>query len=257
MITDLQKASLWKRIAAGIFDAILLCILAVGVAWLLTAVLDYDSHNAALEQAYINYENQYGIEFNISQEKYDGMSEQEQEAYEAAYQAAYAALIADEDVLYTYNLLLNLTLLITTFGILLAVLILEFFVPLWLKNGQTIGKKIFSIGLMRTDGVQMNNLQLFTRTVLGKFTIETMIPVYIIIMIVFNSIGIVGPVVLALIGLVQIICMVASRTNSMIHDMLAGTVAVDISSQMIFRTAEDLIAYKKKIAAEQAARQVY
>lgn len=253
MITDLQKASLWKRIAAAIFDAILLCILAVGVAWLLTAVLDYNSHNEALEQAYQHYETQYGVEFDISQEAYDGLSQQQREAYDEAY----AALIADEQVLYTYNLLMNLTLLITTFGILLSMLALEFVVPLWLKNGQTIGKKIFSIGLMRTDGVQMNTMQLFTRTVLGKFTIETMIPVYIVIMIVVHTIGIVGPVVLALIGLVQIICMVASHTNSMIHDMLAGTVAVDLSSQMIFRSTEDLIAYKKKIAAEQAARQVY
>ena len=253
MITDLQKASLWKRIAAGIFDAILLCILAVGFAWMLTALLDYNSHNTALEQAYASYETQYNVEFDISREAYESLTQQQRDAYDAAY----AALIADEDVLQTYNLLLNLTLLITTFGILFAVLVLEFLIPLWLKNGQTIGKKIFSIGLMRTDGVQMNNLQLFTRTVLGKFTIETMIPVYIIIMIVFNSIGIVGPLVLALIGLVQIICMVVTRTNSMIHDMLAGTVAVDISSQMIFRSTEDLIAYKKKVAAEQAARQAY
>ena len=253
MITDLQKASLGKRIAAGIFDAILLCILAVGFAWMLTALLDYNSHNTALEQAYASYETQYNVEFDISREAYESLTQQQRDAYDAAY----AALIADEDVLQTYNLLLNLTLLITTFGILFAVLVLEFLIPLWLKNGQTIGKKIFSIGLMRTDGVQMNNLQLFTRTVLGKFTIETMIPVYIIIMIVFNSIGIVGPLVLALIGLVQIICMVVTRTNSMIHDMLAGTVAVDISSQMIFRSTEDLIAYKKKVAAEQAARQAY
>ena len=43
----------------------------------------------------------------------------------------------------------------------------------------------------------------------------------------------------------------------MIHDLLAGTVVVDVSSQMIFRTTDDLIAYKKKIAAEQSARQVY
>ena len=37
MITDIQKASLLKRIAAGIFDGILLCILAVGFAWLMMA----------------------------------------------------------------------------------------------------------------------------------------------------------------------------------------------------------------------------
>lgn len=253
MITDLQKASVWKRIAAGIFDMILLCILAVGCVWLLTAVLDYDGYNASLEQAYADYETRYGVEFEITQTEYASLTQQQRDQYDAAY----AALIADEQVLYTYNMLINLALLSATFGILIAVLALEFAVPLWLKNGQTVGKKIFAIGLMRTDGVRMNNMQLFTRAVLGKFTIEIMIPVYILIMIFFNSIGVVGPLVLGLIALVQLICIAATRTNSLIHDLLAGTVAVDISSQMIFDSTEDLIAYQKKIAAEQAARQAY
>lgn len=48
-----------------------------------------------------------------------------------------------------------------------------------------------------------------------------------------------------------------TRTNSALHDLLAGTVVVDIGSQMVFRTTEDLIAYQKKVAAERAARQTY
>ena len=51
--------------------------------------------------------------------------------------------------------------------------------------------------------------------------------------------------------------MVFTRTNSAIHDLLAGTVVVDKTSQTIFRTTEDLIAFKKQAAAEQAARQAY
>lgn len=253
MVSDLQKASLLKRLAAGIFDGILLCILAVGAALLLSAVLNYNNVNSELEAAYDQYENQYGVEFDISGAQYDALTDSQRQQYDEAYKA----LTSDEAVLYTYNLLINLTLLITTFGILLAVLILEFVVPLWLKNGQTIGKKIFGIGLMRSDGVQMNNLQLFTRTVLGKFTIEIMIPVYIVMMIAFNSIGITGTLVLGLIVLVEIIALSVTRTNSMIHDLLAGTVAVDLASQTIFRTTEDLLAYKKKLHAEQVSRADY
>jgi len=48
-----------------------------------------------------------------------------------------------------------------------------------------------------------------------------------------------------------------TRNNSAIHDLLAGTVVVDMSSQTIFRSTEELIAYKKRVAAERAARQVY
>ena len=40
-------------------------------------------------------------------------------------------------------------------------------------------------------------------------------------------------------------------------DKLANTVTVDVASQMIFKTHEDMIAYKQKIAAEKAAAQTY
>lgn len=253
MITDIQKASILKRIAAGIFDGILICIFAVGFAWMLTGIFNYNSYNDALADGYAKYEQQYGITFDISQSEFDALSPEAQQNYENAYKA----MTSDQEVIHNYNVVLNLTLLITTFGILLAIGMLEFIIPLLLKNGQTIGKKIFGIGLVRVDGVQLTTLQLFVRTILGKFTIETMIPVYIVIMILFNSIGIVGLIVLFGILLTQIIAIIATRTNSLIHDMLAGTVAVDISSQMVFRTTEDLIAYKKKIHAEQAARSNY
>ena len=121
MVTDLQKASLLKRTAAGIFDGILLCTLAVGFAWLLAALLNYNGCNAALQQEYARYESLYGVEFDISQEAYQALSEQQRQNYDAAYQA----LTSDEAVLGSYNLLLNLSLIITTFGILLAVLALE------------------------------------------------------------------------------------------------------------------------------------
>ena len=55
MLQDLQKASLWKRISAYIFDTILLVTVAVGVAFLLSALLRYDAHTqkrAELRQAY-------------------------------------------------------------------------------------------------------------------------------------------------------------------------------------------------------------
>ena len=41
MYQDLQKASLWKRISAYIFDVILLVTVAVGVAFLLSTLFRY------------------------------------------------------------------------------------------------------------------------------------------------------------------------------------------------------------------------
>lgn len=253
MIHDLQKASLWKRASAWIFDFILLGVLVVGVALVLSAVFGYNGYNDTLDGAYTKYEEQYGVEFEISQEQYLAMTEQQRQNYNDAYNA----LISDQEAMYAYNMVLNLTMLITTASILISFLALEFALPLFLGNGQTLGKKIFGLCLMRTDGVQINTMQLFVRTVLGKFTIETMVPVYILIMIFFNMVGIVGTAVLAVLGLVQIVLLAVTATNAQIHDLLAGTVVVDYASQMIFRTTEDLIAYKKRVAAEEAARQTY
>ncbi len=253
MTTELQKASLLKRTAAGIFDFILLCILAVGLMWLLSLVFGVDGYQTTLDEGYARYEAQYGVIFDISQEEYEALSQQEQENYDAAYKA----LTEDEEVVRSYNMVLQLTLLVTTFAILLAILALEFVVPLLLKNGQTIGKKIFAIALVRTDGVKLNSLQLFVRTVLGKFTIETMIPVYMVLMIFFNAIGVTAVVILGGLLLAQTICVAVTRTNSLIHDLLAGTAAVDMSTQMIFRSTEDLIRYQQRIHAEKAARSAY
>lgn len=250
---ELQKASIWKRIAAWLLDMILLCVLAVGAAYLLSAVLGYDGYTGQLEAAYDRYETQYGITFEIDGQTYEAMTAEEKANYDAAYQA----LIADEEAMYAYNMVVNLSLLMTTLGILIAALVLEFIVPLLLKNGQTVGKKCFSLGVVRTDGVKMNTMQLFVRTVLGKYTIETMIPVYIAMMLFWGSIGIAGVLFLGALLIAQAVCVCVTRTNSAIHDLLAGTVAVDIASQKVFASTDELIAYTKRIHAERAQRQEY
>lgn len=253
MSNDLQKAGFWKRIAAWMFDGIFLSILAVGLGVLLSGLLGYDSYSNAVDEAYRRYEAEYGIVFEITQEEYDALTAEERRSYDDAY----AALIADTDAMYDYNMMLNLSLVITTGGILLAYLLWEFFMPLWLGNGQTLGKKIFGLCLVRNDGVKMNTMQLFTRTLLGKFTIETMIPVYILLMLFWGTMDLTGTLILGALLVGQLVCLSVSRSNAAIHDLLAGTAVVDLASQTIFRSTEDLIAFQKKVAAERAARQPY
>lgn len=261
MVTDLQKASLWKRFSAGLLDFILLAVVAVGVAALLSFFLDYNEKNEQLTDAYIRYEQEYeakyGVDLQITEAQYNAMSQAQRENYDAAWQAADEALRNDVQVNYLFNLVMNLSLLITTFGLLIAVLLLEFFVPLLLKNGQTIGKKIFAIALVRPEGVKVGNVQLFIRALLGKFTIELMIPVYILMMIFFNSIGIVGMAVLAAILIGELLSMIVSKTNNLIHDSIAGTVAVDMATQMIFGSMEERIEYIKRLHAQDVPKQEY
>ncbi|MDY4888159.1 MAG: hypothetical protein SO135_00220, partial [Sphaerochaetaceae bacterium] len=64
-------------------------------------------------------------------------------------------------------------------------------------------------------------------------------------------------VVIGLIAVLQAVLMIATKTNSMIHGVLSNTVVVDMASQLIFDTQQQMIEFKKAAAAEQAERQKY
>ena len=253
MTNDIQKAGLWKRLAAGILDGILLAVLAAGVALLLGAFLGYDGYKTTWNERCAYYEEQYSTSFQITEEQYKALPLQEKENYDKAYEA----LIQDDDAVKAYNMMRSMPMLIITGGILVACLLLEFALPMFFGNGQTIGKKVFGLGVVRVDSVRTTPLQMFVRTVLGKFTIEIMIPVYVVHMIFFGVTGLVGTLFLGALLVAQILIMALTQNKSLIHDLLAGTVVVDVASQMIFRDTQDLIDYKKRISREQSNRQTY
>ena len=152
-------------------------------------------------------------------------------------------------------MIVNLTLLITSIGILLSFVILEFIVPILFKNGQTLGKKAFGIAVMRFDGVKIGTPILFVRAILGKYTLETMVPVLFIIMLYF---GMTGGIALLLIGALligQLILIFSTRARTPLHDVIANTVTVDMASQMIFESQEAMLAYKKDLHAEKVLAQ--
>jgi uncharacterized RDD family membrane protein YckC len=253
MICDLQKANILKRISAYILDLILLTIVITGVAFALSAILDYDSYSETLDRIYNEYETEYGIDFDISAEEYAALTREEQKVYEDVNRL----MNENEEAIEAYNMTVNLALLITSISILAAYLLLEFIIPIVMKNGQTVGKKVFGIGLVRQDCVKVSTLALFVRTVLGKCTVETILPAYILILIIFGNLGMTGTVILAGFAILQIALVATSRTHSAIHDMMAATVPVDLNSQMIFDSDADLLAYKNKLHAENAARDKY
>lgn len=248
---DLQRAGMWKRLSAALFDSIILFTVIVGMALLLSTALGYDAYVDRLGELEQQYGDEFGVDLDITLEELKALSEEERQVYEAA-DAAYSQ---DPDVIYTYNMMLSMAMVIVTFAILLGYLLLEFLVPLLLKNGQTLGKKLFGIGVMRVDNVRLPSVLLFARTVLGKFTIGTMIPVYVIIMIVFGRLGMFGTVLIGALLLVQAILFFGTHAHTPIHDKLAGTVTVDLASQMIFDSPEALLEYKKRIHAESTAKQ--
>lgn len=253
MIYDLQKASILKRVSAWLLDVILLVILVTGAAALIAYVTDLDGYADQYLSSQTKYEEQYDTSFSLSLEEYNALPQEKREAFDAAYNA----LIEDQEAMYAYNMCVNLMLLLVSLSILIAYLVTEFIIPLLLGNGQTLGKKVFSIAVMRTNGVKIKPVVLFVRTFLGKYTVETMIPVLMIVLWLMGAGDMLSLAIPVIVLIVQIVMLAVTQTNSLIHDKLADTVTVDMASQMIFATEEDLLDYKKKVAAEKAERQTY
>lgn len=255
MQADIQKAIIWKRLAAWILDLILVVVLTSSIMWGLTAVSQYDKYATQFNNSRKQYAAQYGLtEEEISSVAvFNNLPEDKQ----AKVKEAEKAMGQDPVAVKAWNMMVSLILMMITIGLLISMLILHVGVPLLLKNGQTIGKKAFSLGVIRQDGVKMSNLQLFIRTLLGQFTIETMIPVYIVLMIYANTIGLLGTVVLFLLFIGQIVCMGVTQNNAAMHDLLACTTVVDLASQKVFQSSEELLEYTKQVHAERAARQEY
>jgi hypothetical protein len=55
----------------------------------------------------------------------------------------------------------------------------------------------------------------------------------------------------------QFVMLIITKDRTVLHDKLAQTVTVDMSSQMIFDTTDDLVEYKNKLQAENAEKAAY
>lgn len=253
MIYDLQKASMWKRISAFLFDGILLVVMAVVCALALSGLTGYDGYAGQVDDAYTKYSEQYGIDLRMSMTEFNALDEETRKIAEEAL----TAMNQDQEALRALGMVQQLSVLIPSLGFLLAYGVMEFLIPLLLKNGQTLGKKAFSIAVMHTDGVRLTAPMLFARTILGKYAVETMVPVYILVMLLLGSMDVTGLIVLLLLLVLEIGVMIFTYTNSPIHDLIAKTVVVDMGSQKIFETREDMLAYKQKLHEEKVKNASY
>ena len=264
---ELQKASLLKRASAYLLDIILVAVLAVGFGWIFSSILNYDDYYAQYTAMQNEYQKNFGIVVTVTPDDFEALTAEQKSAYEkdlditlpdtreeyeARYIAADDAMKQDKELIKVYSMLLYFSLITATFGVLLAFLVLEFGVPMLLKNGQTIGKKIFSIGVMQITGVRISPFSLFVRAILGKYSIGTMIPLLCCILFFFGAGG-EFPVLLVFgIVLLQAALLIVTREHKTIHDLIGSTVVVDMQTQMIFKDKDALLAHQKKMAAEKA-----
>ena len=166
--------------------------------------------------------------------------------------AAYKALTEDREALETYHQVIKLSLLDITISIFLAYAVLEFLVPLLLKEGRTLGKKVFGLCVVHTNCVRMEPGAIFIRSMLGKCTLETMVPVLVLILLYFSAIGLAGTALLIVLVMAQLILLAATQNNQLIHDLLAQSAVADYQSQPIYATLDELNQAKARKAAESA-----
>lgn len=263
---DLQKASLLKRFSAFLFDAVLILVVFMALALFLSWAFGYDAQLDALENRLETIHNNHRIaeleeKHKVSFNSYLYLTEEDKaklpEEVITAFDACSKEMNEDQESIKIYETIMTLSLMIVSFGLLGAFLALEFAVPLFFKNGQTLGKKLFSIAVMRTDSVKISPKILFIRTVLGKYTIGTMVPVLMFLCLLFGMDPIMPLTLILLILLIQAVLMVTSKTNSTIHDSLASTVVVDFLSQKIYDSKEEMEEQKLKIHREMVEKEEY
>lgn len=268
---ELRKMNIVKRASALLLDIILLAVLSTGFMFIISLICNY-SHQEALSTQYFtewedfrkeyigNVAKYYGFTYEESEDEYtiskdgepsslgavmqklhesEGKDSETAEAY-----VVYMSLTPVSKVNAQYKYVYSLLFMMTSLGILLAYLVLEFVIPIILKNGQTVGKKVFGICLVRADCVKINLLSLFIRTLVGKFAIETMFPVLLVFLFLFGGLGVLSIILLIALILLNTVLFFATKNKTPIHDIFAGTVAVDMKLQMIFQSEEELLEKK-------------
>ena len=259
MIYDLQKASLVKRISAFLLDFILISIVAVGAAALFSLILNfdktydiyYDRYELVFESSDGQIREELGIDFDWK-DGIDSLTAEQKAKYDKYVERLSEALNKDEELVTAYNNVIILTLTIVPLSLFIAFLLLEFVVPLILKNGQTVGKKIFGIGVCHTNGVRLKTFSLFVRGVIGKYTIETMVPLFLVLMMFFRG-GITSLIMIGLLLILQLVLLIKTKTRSFIHDVISYSCEVDLASQMIFDTEDDRLTYITQTHSQSAA----
>lgn len=241
MTFSIQKANFWKRFSAWMVDATLVVLLAIAIAIPVLEILQFNRFSqelASIQETYkIEIEAQHSIELDITTEEYEALSPNDKIAYDNASNAFNELLSADTNFMQLRADRITVILTTTGISLFLGVLLAHFILPLILKNGQTLGKKTFGLAVIRSNGVKITSSQLFIRSIIGLFAIETMALAFLI------CIFPVGTIAAILLLALQIGVMIKTPHNASIHDLLADTAVVEFLSQHIFETEDERVAF--------------
>ena len=249
MAVSIQKADVWKRISAYMLDIIIVFTIAVSAMIFFASFSDYQTHLDTLNKETIRYQQQFesetGIKLDITQEEYDKLSDPQKDLYNKTYEEFNKELAKSVEVKNAYKEIISVFAVCGSLGLLVGYIATYFIVPLLLKNGQTLGKKCFGLAVVRTNCVKITNPVLFIRCFVGQYAIETMFSCYLVVMTLLGQLGIVGPITFIAFIILQLGVTIKSPTNSCIHDLLSDAIVVDMASQVIFDSYDELMEYER------------
>lgn len=225
----INPASVLNRIMSGLLDFILTVVLATGFFSLISRVLNYDDISNQLMGKYVEYgvyieDDNGGYQYNghtysivVDTTTYNEVKERfnnDAVAVNLEYKSETCAFAS-----------------IST-GCLLSLIVIDFVLPLLFKNGRTIGGIMMKVGLISKKGIKISNVQLFARCIIGRYIIETIIPI-----ILWALYGVVGVFVFC-IGLVFIITL--SPNHQLPHNIVSNILTCDQNLQYYAISKEDL-----------------
>ena len=257
MSFSIQKASFWKRISAYMIDTVLMIFLTMALFLVFSPIFKVDDHSQKLRDYKNQYAAQYEVDLDLASKNSSTIPEEEKAAYEAnyeKYEAMNEAMAKDKEVQAVNADIIIAFAASFAVSIFFATLLLCFVIPLLFKDGRTLGKRVFGLAVIRTNGVKISTPVLFIRSMVGVYAIETMFPILLVFMMIMGMLGLIGGILLIGFALLQIACMITTQNNQCVHDLLTDSVVVDMASQTIYETEEDLITAQKAAAAERAAR---
>jgi len=243
MDKTLQKAPFFKRLLALMLDWMFIVIIIFTCVIPMSFLLKVDEYSEKFDQYYSEYEKKYGVDFDLTEEQFNAMTEEELKLYEEAYNA----LTSDEEANKAHDALFKRMLGSIELAILAGYLVMDVLFPLMLKNGQTLGKRVFGLAVRRANGEPTNMITILSRTVVGKFTVETAIPALVICSVLMGSLNLFGVLYVVAILVANIVLLI--KKNKVLHDILADTMVVAVPAPTSrAKKEEPSFAHKAKIA---------
>ena len=232
-----KKAKRIKRLAAFMIDVICIIIVFTGVLYLAATISNYANMSAELEQLYIDL----GVKIPGEKEGQYVFCEIGNKECEDALKTLYGM----DEFYVLFDGVQNFLIYGPIGSLFVSLLIFELIVPLILKNGQTIGMKLFNVGLISKNDIRVKPLQIFVRFLFGKFIINGIVPLLgILYIFVSDGAGITGAMLLLLFLIANLACYGVGKNYTFVPDTLSGVYPIDMQEQIFFDSEAQLMAAK-------------